>query len=405
MKLFVSAYACEPGLGSEIGVGWHWVLELSRSFELWVLTRESNRHTIEPWIATHPEYSHIHWLYYDLPRWARWWKKGLRGVRTYYNLWQLCTNRIVRETMQANDIHLFHHLTYGNALWRVSRYGQQQTFIWGPIGGLETIPADYTCHYGMRWRMIEMVRRCAVGLLLFNLAYRHRCRNASLIFCKTRDTMLRIPEPYRYKARLMTDVAADDAMIVSTQSQSSDQETVSYLMVGRLDAWRGFDLAIEAFAQLAEQHPEATLTILGRGSDKQRLQRLIKQQGCRDRIVLRGEVSHDEYIRLMQNCDVVVNPALKEGAVTVVFDAISNGKPLACIETGGYTSALTPQMSAIVPLTHRNNVVDGLLQGMMRFADKSERENAKAEAARIMPSLTWAEKGKTIRDAILEVAK
>ena len=27
LKIFVSAYACEPGLGSEIGVGWHWVLE------------------------------------------------------------------------------------------------------------------------------------------------------------------------------------------------------------------------------------------------------------------------------------------------------------------------------------------------------------------------------------------
>ena len=29
LKIFVSAYACEPGLGSEIGVGWHWVLEMS----------------------------------------------------------------------------------------------------------------------------------------------------------------------------------------------------------------------------------------------------------------------------------------------------------------------------------------------------------------------------------------
>ena len=83
LKIFVSAYACEPDLGSEIGVGWHWVLEMSKYFELWVLTRESNRHTIEPWINKHPKYNHIHWLYFDLPQWTRWWKKGLRGVRTY----------------------------------------------------------------------------------------------------------------------------------------------------------------------------------------------------------------------------------------------------------------------------------------------------------------------------------
>ena len=54
LKIFVSAYACEPDLGSEIGVGWHWVLEMSKYFDLWVLTRESNRHTIEPWIDKHP---------------------------------------------------------------------------------------------------------------------------------------------------------------------------------------------------------------------------------------------------------------------------------------------------------------------------------------------------------------
>ena len=79
LKIFVSVYACEPNLGSEIGVGWHWVLEMSKYFDLWVLTRESNRHTIEPWTAAHPEYAHIHWLYYDWPKWARCWKKGLRG--------------------------------------------------------------------------------------------------------------------------------------------------------------------------------------------------------------------------------------------------------------------------------------------------------------------------------------
>ena len=82
-KIFVSAYACEPGLGSEIGVGWHWVLEMSKHFELWVLTRESNRGTIEPWIAAHPEFAGIHFLYFDLPKWSRFWKKGLRGVRTH----------------------------------------------------------------------------------------------------------------------------------------------------------------------------------------------------------------------------------------------------------------------------------------------------------------------------------
>ena len=87
-KIFVSAYACEPNLGSEIGVGWRWVLEMSKYFDLWVLTRSSNKKSIEPWIEEHPQFKNIQFLYYDLPDWAKWWKKGQRGVRIYYNLWQ-----------------------------------------------------------------------------------------------------------------------------------------------------------------------------------------------------------------------------------------------------------------------------------------------------------------------------
>lgn len=175
-KIFISAYACEPGLGSEIGVGWHWVLEMSKNFELWVLTRRSNQHTIEPWIAEHPEYSHIHFLYFDLPKWARFWKKGLRGVRTYYNIWQWMTNGIVRRTMQENDIRIFHHLTYGNVLWKVSSYGQKQFFIWGPAGGVETIPEEYSRLYPRKMQLVEKVRRMVAANLKWNSGFKRRCK-------------------------------------------------------------------------------------------------------------------------------------------------------------------------------------------------------------------------------------
>lgn len=278
LKIFVSAYACEPGLGSEIGVGWHWVLEMSKFFELWVLTRESNRHTIEPWIAQHPEYAGIHFLYYDWPKWARFWKKGLRGVRTYYNIWQWCTNSIVKRTMIDNDIKIFHHLTYGNVLWNVSSYGQKQFFIWGPVGGLETIPKSFSQHYDRKSRLLESVRRQIVAMIASNMGFKKRCEKANLILCKTDITRNYIPETYRKKAILFTDVAADIEREplgeMSLLSQKRDGVT-EFISVGRLDAWRGFDLVIEAIAIASKQNPHVHLTIIGDGADKLRLEQLI----------------------------------------------------------------------------------------------------------------------------------
>ena len=403
LKIFVSAYACEPGLGSEIGVGWHWVLEMSRYFELWVLTRESNRHTIEPWVEEHPEYRRIHFLYFDLPRWARFWKKGLRGVRTYYNLWQTLTNGIVRRTMRENDIHVFHHLTYGNVLWKVSSYGQRQFFIWGPMGGLETIPEEYSRSYDSKSRLIERMRRMAAALARYNTGLRRRCNHADLILCKTEITRHALPGAAKGKAILFTDVATDLSAATAVPSAPRPQGMpTEFISVGRMDAWRGFDLAIEAVAKVAEEGKDVHLTIVGKGPDTERLKALIARLDAGHLVTMTGAVPMEEYRRLMERSDVVVNAALKEGAVTVSFDSMVMGKPLICLDTTGYTRYFLGEHAVLIPRTHRQEVVDRIAQAMARLTDREERTTLGRKAQAAAQGISWQQHGIEIKDAIIQ---
>ncbi len=398
-KIFISAYACEPGLGSEIGVGWHWVLEMSRRFELWVLTRESNRHTIEPWIADHPEYAGIHFLYFDLPKWARFWKKGLRGVRTYYNIWQRLTDKIVKRTMEENDIHVFHHLTYGNALWQVSASGSRHTFIWGPIGGLETIPEDYTRHYGTKSRFVEKLRRIAVDRSVKSRSFRKRAERAALILCKTEDTMRLLPESARKNAVLFTDVATDTEIAVNKEIAKA-YNGLDCIVVGRLDAWRGFDLAILAVNEARQKNPDIRLTIVGKGEDRERLEALVKQCGLENNVVFTGGVSGEKYRELMQQADIVLNPSLKEGAVTVSFDAMAMGKPLIAIDTGGYTRYFKPEYSIVVPRRDRDSTVHELAAAINRLSDSELRKRMGENAMKSSGVFSWRHHGEEICDII-----
>ena len=375
------------------------MLEMSKHFELWVLTRESNRGTIEPWIAAHPKFAGIHFLYFDLPKWARFWKKGLRGVRTYYNLWQYCTNRIVKRTMQNNEIKVFHHLTYGNVLWKVSSYGQKQFFVWGPVGGLETIPAEYSRHYTLKSRLIEWMRRMTIKSLPLNFGFRKRCKNADIMLCKTEITRDLIPAKYRDKSVLFTDVAVEKSEHSATV-QNKESNRIDFITVGRLDAWRGFDLVIESFACVAKDDKRMHLTIVGKGSDKARLIQLVERYGLQEQVTFTGKVSMEQYNKLLAGADVVVNASLKEGAVTVSFDSMAMGKPLICIDTTGYTRYFSNEYAVVIPRTSRKEVVTEIASAMERLKDEKERRSIGEKAKDAGEQFLWESRGIEYRDLL-----
>jgi hypothetical protein len=80
VRIVAFAYACEPESGSEAGPRVDVARMLARLGATWVVTRENNRVAIEtnalPAIA---ERDRLDFEYEDLPAWARFWKRGLRG--------------------------------------------------------------------------------------------------------------------------------------------------------------------------------------------------------------------------------------------------------------------------------------------------------------------------------------
>lgn len=401
-KVFVSAYACEPNLGSEIGVGWHWVLEMSKYFELWVLTRRSNKESIEEWIENQDKELDIHFLYYDLPEKLRFWKKGMRGVRIYYSIWMSKTNKIVKKTMKENDIKIYHLLTYGNSLWKASKYGMKQKFIWGPTGGVDTIPKEFSKYYDKKSRIIEWVRRVVVKMLPINFGFKKRCKNANLILCKSYNMQNAVPEKYRDKAILFTDVAVEMRQDLGMPKSilPNENNKTKYIVAGKMDAWRGFDLVVKAFAEAVKENSNIELEILGKGNDFERIKKLINKLEMREYITMSGEVSMDEYLSKMREVDVVMNPSLKEGAVTVSFDSMAFKKPLVCVDTGGYTRYFNNDYAVVIPREGREKLVKDLRDAILKLTDKNLREKYGHRAYEEGIEYTWETKGKDIYEAI-----
>lgn len=406
-KIFVSAYACEPHKGSEIGVGWNWILQMSKQFELWVLTRANNQEPIELYFHEHPEDNYgINFVYFDLPDWIKRWKKQMRGIYFYYPLWTRASRKIADQIIEENNIHIYHQLTYGNALWGVNPIVKKMVFIWGPIGGLEIIQREYTKHFSYKSRLIENGRHAVVKVVSCLPGYQFRCKAADLILCKTRSTLEKIPKRYRKKAMLCTDVAAD---ILDNNTGTDTREfnkDLTFISVGRLDGWRGFDLLIEAFVlACSKTDQKLRLRILGAGKEKERLKNLIAKLGMTQNITLLGNVSMEQYREEMQQSDVVLNASLKEGGVTTAFDCVSYSKPLVCLDSGGYTSNFDDTCAVIIPRQNRAHVISDFAHSIISMTNSEQRmkyaDGMKCRASK----MSWNVKGEVINQMIMNVIR
>jgi hypothetical protein len=130
------------------------VHQVARFHEVWVITRANNRDSIECALAKEP-LPNVHWVYFDLPDWARVWKRKQRGVHLYYYLWQIAIFFVGRKLQRQTGFDLVHHITLGQ-YWVPSFLALLPVpFIWGPVGGGESAPWDFTRGTGWRGRLIE----------------------------------------------------------------------------------------------------------------------------------------------------------------------------------------------------------------------------------------------------------
>jgi glycogen(starch) synthase len=107
------------------------------------------------------------------------------------------------------------------------------------------------------------------------------------------------------------------------------------LALGRAVDKKGFDLLIQAFALIADRHPEVVLAIGGDGPALPTLSRLIEQLGVQRRVTLLGRLSRPQVAAAMASAEIFVMPSRLEPFGIVVLEAWRAGRPVVATSRGG----------------------------------------------------------------------
>jgi glycosyltransferase involved in cell wall biosynthesis len=110
----------------------------------------------------------------------------------------------------------------------------------------------------------------------------------------------------------------------------ADPSAKTILAAGRVTPQKGFDMLLKAFAQVAPDHPDWTLRILGRGEWLAELERLVAEHGIGGSVVfdgpsedLGGEMSRASIYALSSRFEgfpLVLIEAMSKGMAVVAFD-------------------------------------------------------------------------------------
>jgi glycosyltransferase involved in cell wall biosynthesis len=110
---------------------------------------------------------------------------------------------------------------------------------------------------------------------------------------------------------------------------NSDQPVI--LTVARLDAserYKGYDQILRALPKILQVIPDVRYVLVGKGSDRPRVEALIQELGLENNTTLTGFIPDEEIHDYYNLCDVFALPSKGEGFGIVYLEALACGKPV-----------------------------------------------------------------------------
>jgi glycosyltransferase involved in cell wall biosynthesis len=160
------------------------------------------------------------------------------------------------------------------------------------------------------------------------------------------------------------------------------------LSARNLERHYGVDTIINTFVQLKDRFPEATLTIVGQGSQDRALRELAEQSGVSG-IQFLGAIEPIAMPEIYDAADIFVNASVIDNQPVSILEAFASGLPVVSTSTGDIASMLRDgEAGLLVDAGEMANAVTRLLGNpelSMNIARRAREEAERYTWRRVAP--------------------
>lgn len=406
MKILMSAYSCEPGKGSERGVGWNVVREVAQHHEVWVLTRpDESKEAIEVELAIRP-IPNLHFVYFTLPFWQdslRWGQSG--AIQLHYYFWQIQAYFVGKKLHQEVNFDAVHHVTFVKYSCPSFLSLLPVPFVWGPVGGGESAPWSFWSDFNWKNKLYEVARLISRSIGELDIFTRLTAQRSVIAYATTIDTANRVSKLKAPWVQIYSAIGLlPEEISQLAQSPPPPSSPVRFISIARLLHWKGLHLGLRAFAEA--NLSAAEYWILGEGAEMQRLRDLALHLGIAHQVKFFGLLSREEVLTKLGDCSVLVHPSLHDSGAGVCLEAMAAGRPVICLDLGGPAAQVNPETGIKVSASNPAQSVNELSAAMVHLATNHHLclQMGQAGQQRVKDFYSWEAKGKQFARIYEEIA-
>ncbi|MBE6415091.1 MAG: glycosyltransferase family 4 protein [Akkermansiaceae bacterium] len=406
LKVLLGCYACDPGYGSEPGMGWNFVSNIAKHHDVHAIVEEGEfKETLTQFAAEHPEavknitFHFVRRTHHETLR--KFWPPSYYW---FYRVWHRKAYQYAKLLDAKEDFDIVHQVTISGFrepgfLWKLGK-----PFIWGPLGGFTDTPWCLLSNLGPLGALHFGIRNIINGIQKrWGFSARAAAKHSAAILTSTTKAVDEIKRFWNRDAVLMNEVGLETG---HEQFYSPPHEPGTPLRIcwaGEHIPRKALDILLQALP-LCKQRME--LHVLSKGPRMKDWKRLAHRLGLDDVVTFHGFVPREEAFRIMSSSHVFCITSVREDTSTVVFEAFRYGLPIIALDHCGFSTVIDETSGIKIPINSQKQVIADYarhLDDLATHEDKRQRLSQGALAR--CQKFTWEAKMKVINELYANVIK
>lgn len=380
LKVLLCCYACDPTRGSEPGMGWNFVYNISLHHDVHVIVEGKYRENLEQYSQEHPEQvKHVTFYFVDRLRLKRLRKIWPPSYYWTYHRWHRDVLKLARELQAKEKFDLSHMITLSgyrepSLLWKLDA-----PFIWGPIGGLTDTPWCLMPCLGVYGALFFAVRNVLNGLeKRFGRRAAAAAAHSHTILTSTHDGMEAIRKNWHREAVLMNEVGLETRHAPHTPVAHEPGTPLRVCWAGVHEPRKALDILLRALTKCKQP---IEVHVLSKGPRTEAWKKLARKLGVADKVIFHGFLPREEAFSVMANSHAFAITSVREDTSTVVFEAFRYGLPIVVMDHCGFAAVVNDSCGIKIPIQTLQQVIDAYAENLDYLATHEEERQEKSRGA------------------------